>query len=59
MHPQAPDVRNETLHLLSSPLVPRPREHLLVAEVANTVIAAAMRGHGGGSQGHLKKCVRA
>ncbi|PNH04993.1 Mitochondrial metalloendopeptidase OMA1 [Tetrabaena socialis] len=33
----------------------RSREHLLVAEVANTIIAAAMRGLGGGSQGHMKR----
>ncbi|PNW75988.1 hypothetical protein CHLRE_12g552001v5 [Chlamydomonas reinhardtii] len=33
----------------------RSREHLLVAEVANHVIAAAMRGHGGGSRDHLSR----
>ncbi|KAG2430595.1 hypothetical protein HXX76_010113 [Chlamydomonas incerta] len=33
----------------------RSREHLLVAEVANNVIAAALRGHGGGSRDHMKR----
>ncbi|KXZ53123.1 hypothetical protein GPECTOR_7g1014 [Gonium pectorale] len=33
----------------------RSRDHLLVAEVANSVIAAAARGHGGGSQRHMQR----